>query len=112
IFKDKKSQLADTLTVLQGKLVDERAILMEFYNATGGPNWENNTNWGSNKPLNQWWGIRTNENNQVVSICLNYSYNNLRGQIPESIYQLRELEILNIYGSSSGNPLKFNLTPQ
>ncbi|MEG1464793.1 MAG: M64 family metallopeptidase, partial [Mucinivorans sp.] len=87
-----------------------RAILMELYNATDGPNWRNNTNWGSNKPINQWFGIRTNPSNQVTSIIL--LYNNLSGQIPESIYQLRELEILDIYGSSSGNPLKFNLTPQ
>ncbi|MEG0468141.1 MAG: BACON domain-containing carbohydrate-binding protein, partial [Mucinivorans sp.] len=110
IFKDKKSQLADTLTVLQGKLVAERAILMELYNATDGPNWKNNTNWGSNKPLNQWFGIRTNPSNQVTSIILRR--NNLSGQIPESIYQLRELEIFSIYGSSSGKPIQLNLTPQ
>lgn len=33
--------------------------LLAFYNATGGDNWNNNTNWGSDKPFNEWYGVHT-----------------------------------------------------
>ena len=39
---------------------DERKILIEFYNATNGPEWKNNTNWCSEEPLSQWYGIQVN----------------------------------------------------
>ena len=32
----------------------DRAVLVEFYNATNGPNWNSNTNWNSSAPLDQW----------------------------------------------------------
>ena len=40
---------ADQLTI-------EREALIALYNATDGDNWENNTNWCSDKPLNEWYG--------------------------------------------------------
>ena len=35
----------------------ERAALIEFYQATGGDNWTNKTNWCSDEPVNEWYGI-------------------------------------------------------
>lgn len=56
----------------------EREILIEFYKSTEGDNWTNNTNWCTDKPLSEWYGIETNENNQVTEI--NLTNNNLIGE--------------------------------
>ena len=49
------------ITVEQTGKVDlkdvEREALIEFYKATGGDNWGNNTNWCSEKPVGEWLGI-------------------------------------------------------
>ena len=48
----------------------DRAVLVEFYNATNGANWDNNTNWNSSAPLNQWHGVSTN-NGRVTRLDMN-----------------------------------------
>lgn len=35
-----------------------RQKLIQFYKDTGGPNWINNENWCSDKPIDQWHGVR------------------------------------------------------
>ena len=49
------------ITVEQTGKVDlkdvEREALIEFYKATGGDNWGNNTNWCSEKPVGEWLEI-------------------------------------------------------
>ena len=66
----------------------DRAALVEFYNATNGANWNNNTNWNSSAPLNQWHGVSTN-NGRVVVLHLND--NQLTGSIPSSLGSLTNL---------------------
>ena len=74
------------ITVEQTGKVDyekiEREALIEFYKAAGGDDWEDNTNWCSDKPLDDWFGINTYGNGRVQSIIL-YD-NGLIGTIPES----------------------------
>lgn len=50
----------------------EREILINLYNATDGDNWNLSfeTNWCSDKPLNEWYGIETNDAGNVISIDL------------------------------------------
>lgn len=50
----------------------EREILINLYNATDGDNWKLSfeTNWCSDKPLNEWYGIETNDAGNVISIDL------------------------------------------
>ena len=43
---------------------DDKAALLEFYNATGGPNWRNNTNWNSSEPLERSY------NQEFVDACV------------------------------------------
>lgn len=74
---------------LSAILEAERNALMAFYNATGGENWTNNTNWGSDKPFGEWYGITTNQIGLVEDI--NLDNNNLTGNIPESIGDLKQL---------------------
>ncbi|MBE6230563.1 MAG: redoxin domain-containing protein [Bacteroidales bacterium] len=82
-----------TITVKQSGLREildiEREALIAFYNATGGDNWTNNTNWCSDKPVSEWYGIETNHRGLVSYIQL-YE-NNLAGAIPESIGNLVHL---------------------
>lgn len=67
--------------------------LMTFYNATGGENWTNNTNWGSDKPFSEWYGLGAIDN-MITSITLDN--NNLKGYIPEEISEFKELTILQL----------------
>ena len=52
----------------------EREILVNLYNATDGDNWKLSfeTNWCSDKPLNEWYGIETNDAGNVISIDLSH----------------------------------------
>ncbi len=82
---------ADQLTI-------EREALIALYNATDGDNWENNTNWCSDKPLNEWYGVNTDSDGSVWLISL--SYNNLSGTIPIEFGKLNKLETLWLEGNS------------
>ena len=61
---------------------DDRENLVRFYDATDGDNWDENkkTNWNSQKPLDQWSGVDTDEDGEVVSLRLADS--NLSGDMP------------------------------
>ena len=75
----------------------ERAALIDFYNAMDGPNWENNTNWCSDKPLDQWYGVYTVDVDtdpnygRVTGLALGLEGNGLNGSIPESFVNLKLL---------------------
>lgn len=91
--KDKvNGTLADTLTIIQ-KSIDERDVLIDFYNATNGPHWVNNENWCSDKPIHEWYGISVT-NNRVTRIQL--PHNGLEGEIPESFFVMTDLEWINL----------------
>ena len=47
---------------------DDRAALIELYESTGGDNWRDNTNWCSEKPLNEWFGVKTNAAGRVIEL--------------------------------------------
>lgn len=90
IFKDRNSIIADTLTVIQGsQMPTERDILMEFYNSTGGDQWKNRTNWGTDAPLKEWYGVRMGLAGKIIELRL--IDNNLSGRIPQSIGGLENL---------------------
>lgn len=63
---------------------EARKALIDFYNATDGDHWTNNTNWCSDKPLNEWFGINTNGRLYPREISL--ESNNLKGTIPENFF--------------------------
>lgn len=71
----------------------QRAALIDLYNATGGDNWRNNTNWCSDKPLSEWYGVRiSNDYGGIHSLTLNH--NNLNGTLPASIRNLRGISYI------------------
>lgn len=71
-------------------LAMERAALIEFYHSTNGDNWVNNTNWCSDKPVGEWYGVRTDGQGRVIDLSM--MNNCLSGVIPESICNLQYLE--------------------
>ena len=48
----------------------DRAALVALYNATDGPNWIDNTNWLSEAPLGEWYGVETDPSGRVVELVL------------------------------------------
>ena len=58
-----------------------RQALIDFYNATDGPNWKNNTNWCSDKPIDEWYGIETRGYPYVYYLMLHN--NNIKGEFPQ-----------------------------
>lgn len=82
-------------------LQQEREALIAFYEATGGDNWTDNTNWCSDKPLSEWYGINV-WNGHVNYINLNN--NNLSGELPDNLEKLTALQYLQLGGNSlTGN---------
>ena len=71
----------------------ERDILVEFYDATNGNSWKNKENWKSGD-ICAWHGIGCNPSNMVQSISLDR--NNLNGSVPASLWQLQNLQHVNL----------------
>ena len=88
-----KSGVADCVTESP-----DRAALVALYNATDGANWDENTNWLTNRPLGDWYGVYTDDNGRVTSLSL--GNNGLRGQIPSELSDLTNLTSLSL--SSNG----------
>ena len=72
----------------------DREALVALYNATGGPNWTDNTNWLSDEPLGSWYGVTTDESGRVTELDL-FS-NQLNGSIPVAVGNLSNLQGLNL----------------
>ena len=81
--------------------LSDRDILVIFYEATGGPNWTNNENWLSSKPIGEWYGVTTDENGRVIELARTFA-NNMTGEIPPEIGMLGELRKLNLSGELTG----------
>jgi Leucine-rich repeat (LRR) protein len=72
----------------------DRQALTAFFNATGGTGWANKTNWCSDAPLNQWYGVNTDSLGRVTHIEL--VSNQLSGYLPPETGQLTQLKRLNL----------------
>ena len=70
----------------------ERNALVSLYNSTDGGNWTNNTNWLTDVPLAEWYGVTTNIDGLVTELLL--EDNNLRGNLPIEITHLEHLTAL------------------
>ncbi|MBP2832846.1 hypothetical protein J8281_11675 [Aquimarina sp. U1-2] len=69
----------------------EKQALIDLYNATGGANWANNTNWLTDAPVCDWFGVNVDD---LGVVNLNLARNNLVGQLPSSIQNLSNLKFL------------------
>ena len=80
----------------------ERAILVEFYESTGGDGWKQKENWLTDAPLDDWHGIRVGANG-ISDIWL--PANNLVGQLPARLGDLAGLEFLILYDNQLSGPI-------
>lgn len=78
----------------ESALVVEREALIALYNATDGPHWVNNSNWCSDNPLSEWYGVDLDNDDHVIGLYL--SYNGLNGPLPAEMAHLERLTDLEI----------------
>ena len=92
---ERESRFSDGPTLQDsGSAAGDRAVLVAFYNATGGANWGRNRNWLSNAPMGEWHGVTTDSDGRVTKLDL--YLNQLTGEIPAELGSLTNLEWLQL----------------
>ncbi len=83
--------------VAQGSVATDRAALVALYDATGGSTWTNSTNWKTDAPLGEWYGVTTGADGRVTRLDLRE--NTLTGPIPDALGSLSNLEWLSLFNN-------------
>ncbi len=101
--------MGDTIFVNE---CDDRCTLMKLFEATNdtgntGYTWKDYTNWGTNQPLDKWFGIKTDANGRVIEI--NLRDNGLKGILIPEISNLDELRFLYLGANYLGDTLPSSL---
>lgn len=87
----------------------DRAALVALFNAAGGDDWIDRTNWLSDEPLGTWYGVQT-EGGRVVYLDLcGPGGNNLRGSMPAALGNLTALEELRLSNNFLTGPIPAEL---
>ena len=81
----------------QDSTAADRAALEALYEATGGADWADSTNWKTDAPLSQWYGVGTGDRGRVMELEL--GNNGLTGSIPPELADLADLERLFLHGN-------------
>ena len=84
----------------------DRQVLVAFYNATGGPGWDNDRNWNGVSAIGTWYGVTTNSAGFVTELSL--EDNDLTGTLPAQLGNLAQLERLVL----DGNRLSGRIPPE
>ena len=85
----------------------DRAVLVAFYEATGGSNWRRSDGWLTSAPLGDWYGVETDQSGRVVGLDLGAEFDleslydfgdglGLTGSIPPELGRLAGLKSLNL----------------
>ena len=88
--------------------LSDHEALVELYRATEGSRWTHNTNWLTDAPLAEWYGVEASEDGTVTALLL--TGNNLRGAIPWDIGQLEGLKRLELEYNWLRGPIPSALT--
>lgn len=83
-------------------------ILRHVYTESNGPNWTSNTNWLTKEPMEEWYGVVTDNHGRVTE--LNLYNNNLSGSISSQIGQLTYLTVLDLTGNQLSGEIPDELT--
>ena len=94
-----------------GGTPSDRQVLEALYRATNGPNWTDSTNWLTDAPLSEWFGVSTDGDGRVTDLHL--PGNGLSGPIPAELGQLSQLWTLDLgyrWDSELEHPVENELT--
>ncbi len=78
-----------TTTTCSQPSLETLDALFALFNRTNGSEWTDRTNWNSDVPLGDWYGVTTNEQGQITK--LNLANNNLSGFLPSELGRLADL---------------------
>lgn len=78
----------------------EKRALLDLYTTTNGENWTHS--WDTSEPVTNWYGV-TIENDKVVGLSL--LFNNIKGSLPASIGDLKNLRVLELSFNMISGPL-------
>ena len=98
--------VSESTTLLSAARAGDRESLIAHYEATDGPNWDNNDNWLTDAPLTDWHGVVTDSLGRVRWLTL--SDNGLKGSIVPELGNLSALEFLGL----GGNDLAGKVPPE
>ena len=73
---------------------DPRDALIALYNATGGEDWTNNTNWATDLPVSNWYGTTVDGEGRLTALEL--GNNGLSGSLPAEVAELVDLQRLEL----------------
>ncbi len=110
-FEDKEmgTEYIGVYMLMQGHLEDigirSQRILCNLYESTNGDGWINNENWCTDKPVSEWYGIKTNEEGYITEISL--PSNNLTGTLPQDMQNLRYTATLDLSNNAIEGSLEY-----
>ncbi len=85
---------AQSTLVCQTRETDSLA-LRDFYQALNGGAWKSSTNWNSDRPVHEWFGVRCDSvSGRVTAIDL--EANGLEGELPPSLTSMTALQALRL----------------
>ena len=83
----------------------DEGALVALYHTANGANWTTATNWLSDRPIGEWYGVTTKAAGRVTELRLRS--NNLSGTIPTELGSLSSLKVLDL----GSNPLLVGCVP-
>ena len=87
----------------------DRRTLLNLMNSTGGGDWTNRENWGTDEPVGSWYGVEANGDARVTALRL--SDNGLSGHLPEDLGEMVFLTELELDGNGElSGPIPFSLS--
>ena len=85
----------------------DRVALAALYEATLGRGWANSTNWLTDAPIGDWFGVSADSLGRITHLSL--GSNDLRGPIPPELGTLASLEYLSLVRNSLSGPIPAEL---
>lgn len=98
--------LKQEVKVTQKRYLRDRETLLAFYKAADGDHWVNHTNWGTEQPLDKWFGLWLDDDGRVKEISL--PANGLKGDATKLFTQLAKmdhLQVVNLFNNSLSGEL-------